>query len=67
MQETFDETVQRLKGELPLPSECQSQFIEVPYLDPKEAGYGRITFEREYHEGICIGWTISQGFNLKRS
>ena len=64
MEKTFDETLQRLKGELPIPSDISTHLIRVPYrvygfdFETGCPQYGSITFEKEYMDNICIGWKL---------
>jgi hypothetical protein len=65
MKETFYETVNRLKAELPIPSEVDYDSCVVPYgingfdWEAGAPNYGKITFEKEYLDGMCIGWKLS--------
>jgi hypothetical protein len=56
--ETFYETVQSLKGEMPTPREVDFCDYYVPYFH--NGYYGRIKFEPEYFEGLCIGWKLKE-------
>jgi hypothetical protein len=66
MEETFYETVNRLKAELPVPSEVDGESCAVQYMirqsldsDIGCPSFGQITFEKEYLDGMCIGWKLS--------
>jgi hypothetical protein len=65
MDAAFYDYVNKLKGTLPLPSECQGDLV-IPYgvygYDA-ELGcpmYGSITFTRDIHDGIVIGWKLKE-------
>jgi hypothetical protein len=66
MEETFYDKVNRFKCELPIPSEVDCEYCAVPYLITQSldsdfgcSSFGQITFEKEYLDGICIGWKLS--------
>lgn len=65
MEKELEEYVNELKGKLPPPSEWNGDIV-VPYgiygYDyalgvPK---FGSITFERDVHDGIVIGWKLKE-------
>jgi hypothetical protein len=73
-QDVFYETVNRLKAELPIPSEvdgesCAVHYVINPSLDSDIGGYslGQITFEKEYLYGMCIGWKLSDRNKTKNN
>jgi hypothetical protein len=65
-QETFYDKVNRLKAELPIPSDVDCEYCSVQYMIDQSLdsdigcpNFGQITFEKEYLDGMCIGWTLS--------
>jgi hypothetical protein len=61
----FDDYIQTLKGKLPLPSDWKGDIV-IPhgiYGYNEETGtplFGSITFTKEVHDGIVIGWKLKE-------
>lgn len=55
MNELIESVVDRVRTELPLPSEVHTDFLGGICYDPR-VGCMMLLFEKEYHEDICIGW-----------
>ena len=64
-QETFEETVNKFKAKLPIASEVNYDSVVFPYTitgydwSVRAPTFSKITFEKEYLDGICIGWKLS--------
>ena len=59
--EEMEDLVNELKESLPLPSEVKTERYIVPVpINKQRLSFNKlfmeITFEKEYHHGICIGW-----------
>jgi hypothetical protein len=73
MEETFYDMVNRLKAELPIPSEADYDSVVYPYTI---LGYdaivgaptfSKIIFEKEYLDCMCIGWKLSDRNKTKNN
>ena len=62
--------INEIKRNLPLPSEVKSKYLVIPCLLDQVSNiffdeinicpaFRSITFEKEYYNGICIGWKVS--------
>ncbi len=56
-------TIEQIKNSLPLPSTCPTEHLRVPlgvygFDENGVPEYGEILFQKDYIDGICIGWKI---------
>lgn len=61
---TVDEEINEIKSRLPLPSEVEAEYLCIPFGIYGEIEgipqFGQLTFERDIHEGIVIGWKLTK-------
>ena len=58
-----DQELLRIRAALPLPSECESDKLEFPWViqtnDEGDIQIQKHVFYKEYINGICIGWNLT--------
>lgn len=57
---TIEDKILNFRMRLPLPSDERAGRIQIPvdFNHTEQDGYGAIVFEKEYYNGICIGWKL---------
>lgn len=60
-----DDYINDLKARLPLPSEIGTDTLVIPIPEDYDLGvqcptYGQLVFEKEYVDGIAIGWRLKE-------
>ncbi len=65
-----EKKIEQMLLSLPLPSDCKSEDIAVPffnneyfYLDEygnTRLAFSQVLFKKDYIDGICVGWVLKE-------